>query len=173
MKYDFPAQRWLPAIQAHADKYEIDPYVIAAIITQESGGQYLLPDGSCNNYAIRVEKGFWRNYLTGIMRYVRSTKTPHDDRWAKYPDIYACSYGLGQIMLQTAFENGLTCIFPTELCDPDTNINLICKIMSKNLRLSGHSMSRALLRYNGGGDLEYPAHVLAHRQKLVDGRVFE
>lgn len=164
-------ERWVPVIKKCSDQYKIDPYLIASIVAQESGGPYCLPDGSANPYAIRVEQGFWKAYFTNIMKWVKNTPTKYDDRWSKYPDIYACSYGLGQIMLQTAYENGFNGIFPTELCDPEVNVNLICKIISKHLKNTG-SVRSALLRYNGGGNPEYPAHVLAHRDEIIDAKVF-
>jgi hypothetical protein len=164
--------KWVPMISEAAIRYKVDPYLIAAIVAQESGGPYCLADGSANPYAIRVEKGFWKHYYPGIIKWVEKTETKHDNRWALYPDIYSCSYGLMQIMLQTAYENGFNGIFPTELCDPETNLDIGCKIMSKNIKATG-SIPRALLRYNGGGQLEYPAHVLARRLELADGRVFE
>lgn len=164
--------KWVPVIKEQATLNSVDPYLIGGIICQESGGPYALPDGSSNNYAIRVEKAFWTNYFKNIMIWVKNSPSPYDDRWAKYPDIYSCSYGLMQIMLQTAYEYGFNGIFPTELCDPAVNINIGCKIIARKIKLGG-SVEKALLLYNGGGSLGYPALVLAHRQELVDGRMFE
>lgn len=165
-------KRWAPLIVSISKLHDVDPYLIGGIIAQESGGPYALKDGSANPYAIRVEKGFWSRYKDGIMRWVNGSSSTSDNRWVAYPDIYSCSYGLGQIMLQTAYENGFDGIFPTELCDPEINIDILCRMIAKNIKQTG-DVSKALLRYNGGGNLEYPAHVLAHRLELVDGRVFE
>lgn len=164
-------RKYVPIIQKYSTTFEVDPYLIGAIIAQESGGPYCLPDGSANPYAIRVEQGFWRSYGQRILAWVSKSTSKYDDRWVKYPDIYASSYGLGQIMLQTAYENGFNGIFPTELCDPEVNIRLICKIIAKHIESTG-SVRGALLRYNGGGNLEYPAHVMAHRDELLDAKVF-
>jgi soluble lytic murein transglycosylase-like protein len=164
-------RNYVGIIKRYSAVYEVDPYLIGAIIAQESGGPYCLSDGSANPFAIRVEQGFWRNYAKRILAWVATSPSKYDDRWSKYPDIYACSYGLGQIMLQTAYENGFNGIFPTELCDPEVNIRLICKIIAKHIEKTG-SVKGALLKYNGGGNPEYPAHVLAHRDELFDAKVF-
>ncbi len=162
--------RWKPQVQLAAKTWEVDPYVLAAIAVQESGGIYCLPDGSCNPYAIRPEPGFWRTYAAGIRRWVEGTPDPTDNRWYQFEDLYSCSYGLCQVMLQTAYENGFQGKFPTELCDPQTNLNVAAAIFARRLFRARGNVDAALLSYNGGGDPSYPQKVHKHRASLeVDG----
>lgn len=149
---------WIGLIRRAAAEYDIPVYILAGLVISESSG---------NPYAIRVERGFWRRYSNGIMRWVRSTPSSTDNRWARYPDIYAASYGLCQIMLQTAAENGFKYRFPTELLDPETNVDLAARILRKHHDRSG-SWSRALLRYNGGGDPAYPSRVMANGRPISE-----
>lgn len=47
---------WRDRIANAAGKADIDPYLLAGIVVQESGGE---------QYAQRVERGFWSRYLDG------------------------------------------------------------------------------------------------------------
>ena len=146
---------YVSQVNKSAEKYDLPAYVVAGLIYTESSG---------NPWAIRVERGFWRRYLDGIKANVLRTKSKYDDKWIKYPDLASCAYGLCQIMLQVAWENGFMARFPTELLDPQINIDLACKILSRHLSRTG-SLRTALLRYNGGGDPNYPHRVMeASRQ---------
>jgi len=133
-------------------------HVVAGLILTESSG---------NPWAIRVERGFWRRYYEGVKANVLRSKSAYDDKWIKYPDIASCSYGLCQIMLPVAWENGFIPKFPTELLEPKTNIGLACKILSRHLVRTG-SIRKALLRYNGGGDPEYPSRVMEAARDVSD-----
>jgi len=130
--------------------FAVSPELLAGLAICES---------SLDQYAIRVERGFWKRYKAGIMRFVNRSESKRDNFWAKYPDIYASSYGLCQIMVQTALEAGWTMKrFPTELFDPEENVTLAAKILARHIRRYG--LEKALLRYNGGGDPSYPSRVL-------------
>lgn len=148
-----PIARWAAAIEQAADVEALSPLLVGCVVMQESSGR---------QYAQRVEQAFWRRYVTGIMRWVRSTASRADDQWARFPDIYASSYGLMQPMLQTAAELGFEYTFPGELFDPETNLRIGCRKLAKELRRNGGSVRRALAAYNGGGDPEYSGKVLAH-----------
>lgn len=154
---------WRERISNAAGKADIDPYLLAGIVVQESGGE---------QYAQRVERGFWSRYLDGIRRWVQESPSRYDDKWAAYPDIYASSYGLCQIMLQTAAEHGFVYHYPGQLFDPDENLRVACKILSR-LRVQKHGDTRAmLLAYNGGGDPTYPDRISNHVRALKEDRVF-
>lgn len=141
-----------PLIEGPAKLYKLDPVLVAALICQESLG---------NPYAIRVERGFWRRYLDGIMALVTRTKSVNDDKWAQYPDLTACSYGLMQIMYVVALELEADFSFPTELCEPSWNLYLGCRHLANKIRVGGGDVDKGLLAYNGGGDPEYPNKVRA------------
>lgn len=153
---------WRTHIKLAAEVSGIDPYLLAAIVVAESSGE---------QYAQRVERGFWARYLAGIRRWVASTASPHDDKWARYPDIYASSYGLCQVMLQTAAEHGFVYRYPGQLFDPDENLRVACKILTRIKTRTGGDVRELLLRYNGGGDPTYPDKVLQHRSALLAARV--
>ena len=161
MSKDATRERILPyvgLIEESSDRHNLPAYVVAGLVFTESSG---------NPWAIRVERGFWRRYLDGIKANVLQTKSKYDDKWIKYPDITSCSYGLCQIMLPVAWENGFVAQFPTQLLDPKTNIDLGCKILSKHLLRTG-SIRTALLRYNGGGDPNYPHRVMEASRRTSD-----
>ena len=141
----------------------LDPWLLLALIAQESGG---------DPWAIRVERGFFRRYHEGLVALVRSTVSTRDDYWMQYPDLFSASYGLTQIMLPVAIELGFTFRYPTELCDPTPNVALGSMKLRACFRpvVSGElePIRAALLRYNGGGDPEYPDRVLAWRRDLIE-----
>lgn len=149
---------WALLIKKSADLRAIDPYLLGGLVITESGGQ---------QYAQRVERGFWTRYGEGILRWVKGTTTRADDKWVQYPDIYCSSMGLCQVMLQTAVEHGFTYAYPGELFDPERNLEVACKILSKMRDRAGGDMYKALLFYNGGGDPEYPVRVYRARTALL------
>lgn len=153
------------SIAAHHDRivsisarFNLSAPLIAAIVSVESGG---------NQYAQRVERGFWSRYAAGIMRWVGATATPADDFWSRYPDVYSSSYGLMQVMLQVAAESGFAYRYPGELFDPERNLMCGCMILARHLREANGDERQALLRYNGGADPAYPDRVFARRSQLV------
>lgn len=154
---------WRTHIKLAAESQGLDPYLLGAIVVQESSGE---------QYAQRVERGFWSRYLDGIRRWVATSPSRDDDKWAQYPDIYASSYGLAQVMLQTAAEHGFVYRYPGQLFDPDENLRVACRILARlRVRLRG-DVRAMLLAYNGGGDPNYPDRVLKHRTALQEARVF-
>ena len=139
-------------------KYAISPSLFAGLVLTESSG---------NPWAIRVERGFWRRYYDGVKANVLRSRSKYDDKWIKYPDLASCSYGLCQIMLPVAWENGFVAQFPTELLDPRINIELGSKILAKHIKRTG-SIHKGLLRYNGGGNPEYPQRVLENATQVAN-----
>lgn len=153
---------WRTQIKLAAETAGLDPYLLAAIVVQESSGE---------QYAQRVERGFWSRYVAGIRRWVASTPGKADDKWSQYPDIYASSYGLCQVMLQTAAEHGFVYRYPGQLFDPDENLRVACRILTRMKTRTGGDVRQMLLAYNGGGDPTYPDKVLRHRAALQEARV--
>lgn len=146
-----------------ARSFGLDPCLVAAVVCAESSG---------NPYAIKPELGFWTRYLSGILDFVRRSPSKRDDRWAQYNQIYSCSYGLMQILYQTARELGFDPQFPTELCGP-MGVQAGCAKLKKCLTQSGGSVRQALLKYNGGGDPEYPDRVLTFFDTIVREQLFK
>ena len=136
-------------LRESAGRHGLDWRLIAAIVVRES---------SANPYAIRVERGFWRRYSKNYKKMIPEKHPAR--RWLGYPDVFASSYGLMQIMFGVAYEHGFRGRFPTELLDPRTNIRMGCKILARKIRQSKGSLEGGLLKYNGGGDPHYPARVM-------------
>jgi len=126
-------------IKKHSSNFGINERLIRAIIQTES---------SWNPWAIRVERGFWSRYLTGIKNIF--FKTPEkDEKWLSYPDLASASYGLMQIMLSTAMEHGFRFTYPTELFDPNANIKFGCAYLKRLYERYG-DWDCAIAAYNAG-----------------------
>ncbi len=126
-------------VVAAAVNVDIDPALACAVVSHES---------SWNPWAVRYEPGFYRRYIQSMQGLSETEKT-----------MRATSFGLFQIMGQVAREQGFDGKYLTELCDP---INAVqgCRKLKRCLELENQSVSAALLRYNGGGDANYPTVVL-------------
>jgi soluble lytic murein transglycosylase-like protein len=125
---------------------ELDPALICAIIEQES---------DFNPWAIRFEPAF-------LDRYVRplglSNITEAHSR--------SFSWGLMQIMGEVARELGYSgCM--GQLLEPETNIFWGMRHFRTKLSRAGNETKRALLAWNGGGNLAYPDQVLARIGKFT------
>src|SRR5262245_26709686 len=101
---------------------------LVAPIAEQPGPQAprALP-GTCQERAgdptaIRVERGFWTRYASGIVAHIRNSTTKTDDKWLLYPDLVSASYGLMQVLYVVALERGMVLPFPTSLCDPTTGV---------------------------------------------------
>lgn len=148
--------RWRPLAFRIASKHGLPGAVVLGMIAQESSG---------NPYAIRVERGFWRRYFDGIQRNVLGNAYGPDDRWLAYPDLASASYGLMQILWPVAIERGAKLRYPTELCDPELNVELGCQHL-RHLQRRVATLDAALLRYNGGGDPAYPRRIHTWTERL-------
>lgn len=149
--------RFANHIQAFAGNYEINAWLLAGLIAAESAG---------NPYAIRVERGWLKRYWRGSVAAVRATTGRQDDRWLKYPDLASTSYGLMQVLFIVAVERGVPLDYPTELCDPQLNLLAGCNHLAWLRDRFGTSPTRMLLRYNGGGNPNYPGIVDHHARVL-------
>lgn len=119
---------------------EIDPALACAVVSHES---------SWNPWAVRYEPAFYARYIDSMKNLAPTEKV-----------MRAASFGLFQIMGQTAREFGFDGEYLTELCDP---INAIwgCRKLKRCLEMHQQNQMDALLSYNGGNDARYPDAVLA------------
>jgi|SRR5579864_8255987 len=124
-----------------AQKYALDRFLVCAVIEQES---------SWNPWAVRYEPLFFKSYI----------KPGNPDSPSTSQVMRACSFGLMQVMGQTAIEFGWRGTFLTELCDPDTGVDFGCRKLQRELMLHGNAPG-ALQGYNGGGNPNYAQQVLA------------
>lgn len=135
-----------------AEKNDLSPQLIAAVIIQESAG---------DTFAQRLEQGFFARYLRDKLYGELPGYNKIENKWKQEIErgLRAHSFGLMQIMGQTARENGFMGEFE-ELFDPETNIDLGSKILSKKIISSGRDIRVGLLRWNGGGNPKYPDEVI-------------
>lgn len=148
-------------IRQYAKKHMVPPELVAAIIYQESRGEV---------WAYRFEEDFYARYveqktrktLLGYVPPEGATPTLISEKRAR-----AASWGLMQIMGQTARENGFEERWLPSLYFPVNNLDVGCKLLRRLLDDYGQlptyrAYRQALLRYNGGADLTYPDLVLGH-----------
>lgn len=137
-----------------AETYGIDPFLVEAVVLQESSGF------AC---AYRFEPKFYERYLKDNPAYEGMS-----------PQRVSASYGLMQIMYPTARDRGFAGE-PELLCVPQVNIDIGCAILRDLLAWSSGTVPQALAAYNGGkgnwqGDAakQYAARVGLRYTHLVD-----
>jgi soluble lytic murein transglycosylase-like protein len=135
-----PASR-LTFVTPTALKYGLDPKIVAAVCEQES---------DWNPFAIRFEPAFEARYIKPALPAAPSTRQLTE----------AISFGLMQVMGEVAIEFGWAGKFLTELCDANAGLVYGCRKLQKCFEVHGDAET-ALLAYNGGGNADYPAQVLA------------
>lgn len=95
-------------IVAMAQKYQLDPLLVEAIVVQESAG---------NTDAFRFERAFWNRYLKPAKLYP-----------GKNPRRISSSYGLMQLMYPVAIERGYSKDDPPErLFVPEIGLDYGCR----------------------------------------------
>lgn len=126
-----------------AAKHSLDPALVCAICEHES---------SWDAWAVRYEPSFEKRYIPQGLE-----PTEHYSR--------AFSYGLMQIMGETARELGFLGKFLPQLCDPAIGIEYGCRKLDWCMKASKGDAHDALQKYNGGADPNYGASVLALKGK--------
>jgi soluble lytic murein transglycosylase-like protein len=122
-------------------KTSLSPALVCAVCEQES---------SWNPWAIRFEPAFEARYIKPALPAAPTTRELTK----------AMSFGLMQIMGETAIELGWTGSFLSELCYPAMGALFGCKKLQQCFG-SHPDREAALLSYNGGGNPAYPSQVLA------------
>lgn len=148
------------SIRMKSARYDLREDIVAAVIYQESSG---------NPWANRYEKGFYRRYIQHL---TRETLPGHVPRWGVTLDTEkysrAVSWGLMQIMGETARENGYKARYLPKLIKTNDNLEIGCRYLRSLLNLYPNESNpelryrKALLRYNGGGDPDYPNKIFKH-----------
>jgi hypothetical protein len=128
----------------YATIHELDPVLVCAVAENES---------SWNSWSTRYEPGFFH-------KYIESMNLPGGEAYMR-----ATSWGLMQIMGQTARELGFEGKFLSSLCDPDLGLEFGCRKLKKCLEAKQGDVVKALLMYNGGGDIHYPDRVIGRMPK--------
>jgi soluble lytic murein transglycosylase-like protein len=130
-----------------AERHALDPSLVCALIEQESGW---------NTHAIRYEPAFFARYVAPLFtnnKVEPPTNTEANSR--------AISWGLMQVMGQSARETGFVGQFLSELCDPATGIEVGCLLFAHKLGAAHGDVNEALQFWNGGANPNYAAEVRA------------
>ena len=120
-----------PLVVRVANQFNLRSDLLAAQILVESSG---------DPYAFRFESEYFDRYI-------------RDHASAKgyaFGPLAACSFGLLQILLETAIEHGFT-DRPEQLFDPRVGLTFGAKYLSHCLNASAGNYHLALARYNGAG----------------------
>jgi soluble lytic murein transglycosylase-like protein len=138
-----------------AAKYGLDPAIVCAVADHETGGTW-------DPYTSRTEEGFYHRYIVNPDGTYKIT-IPLDsirsrDTEAKHR---STSWGLMQIMGQTARELGYTARYLNSLCDPDAGMDVGCRKLQKCFNRHPGDAAAALQEYNGGSNPQYASQVLA------------
>lgn len=140
-----PFDSKLMAMAGRAAEAEgLDPAVVCAVVEQESGW---------NTWALRYEPLFFAKYVAPLYT---NNKVGATEAYAR-----GFSWGLMQVMGQTAREMGLNSLHLSMLCDPAVGLATGCKILRRKLEAAGGDLHKALLAWNGGGDPDYADEVVA------------
>lgn len=127
-----PRTPYTDLIQRVATTYGLPADVLEGQVIAESHGD---PD------ALRYEPAFYDHYLRG--------KSPDIVKAHQYRSLAACSFGLLQVMLETAYEDGFDGR-PEDLFDPMIGLAWGAKHLRQLLDWADGDLVRALAAYNGG-----------------------
>ena len=129
-----------------AEAHGLDPALVLSVCHHESE--------NWKPFACRYEPQFYHRYISSMTGLSDTEMT-----------LRATSFGLMQVMGQTAREFGFSGDFLTELLDPVTGLEFGCRKLARCLDQENGDVRKALLRFNGGADKSYPDHVLQHLDK--------
>ena len=136
--------RLLDLARKAADAEGLDPAVVCAVVEQES---------AWNTWAMRYEPLFFAKYVAPLYP---NNKVGATEAYAR-----GFSWGLMQVMGQTARETGVNSLHLSALCDPAIGLAVGCKILRKKLDAAGGELRKALQSWNGGGNPDYAEEVVA------------
>jgi soluble lytic murein transglycosylase-like protein len=136
--------------RAAAEAHQLDAALVCAICEQES---------EWNPWAIRYEPAFYLRYVAPQLAAGQISSTEAQAR--------AFSWGLMQVMGQVAREHSFGAESPkniaplAQLCDPACGLDIGCIVFAAKLAAAHGDATRALQLWNGGGNPNYAAEVLA------------
>lgn len=130
-----------------AASHGLEPALVCAVIEQES---------SWNTWAVRYEPGFLARYVAPLYTAGKLSATEAYTR--------SMSWGLMQVMGQSAREAGFGEPSLAELCDPPIGLDYGCRILARHIARAKGDVSAALLAWNGGATLNYAEIVLGRKR---------
>jgi soluble lytic murein transglycosylase-like protein len=132
---------------ATATHYALEPALVCAIIDQES---------AWNPHAIRYEPAFFAKYVAPLFTNNKVEPPTNTEAHSR-----AISWGLMQVMGQSAREMGFAGQFLSELCDPAVGIEAGCVLFAHKLSIARGDLTLALRFWNGGANTDYAIEVQA------------
>jgi soluble lytic murein transglycosylase-like protein len=141
-----PSSQLVTLARKAASAQSLDPALVCSVVEQES---------NWNPWALRYEPAFFSKYVAALYTNNKITAT---EAYAR-----GFSWGLMQVMGQVAREFGFDALFLSALCDPEQGLAIGCKVLRKKFDAMAGDSTRALLAWNGGGNPNYAAQVLARR----------
>jgi soluble lytic murein transglycosylase-like protein len=130
--------------QRAAEMEGLEPALVCAVVEQESGW---------NTWAMRYEPAFFAKYVAPLYT---NNKVGATEAYAR-----GISWGLMQVMGQTAREKGASSPFLSTLCEPSVGLAIGCRVLRQKIEAAGGDVARGLLAWNGGGNPDYANEVLA------------
>ncbi len=133
-----------------AQQEGLDGALVCAVVEQES---------NWNPWAMRYEPLFFAKYVAPL----------YTNRKISATEAYArgMSWGLMQVMGQTAREYGLNSLFLSALCDPATGLAVGCRVLRTKLDAHAGDVQRGLQAWNGGGNPDYASEVQARLERYT------
>lgn len=136
-----------------AAAYALDPALVCAVAEQESGW---------DPAAIRFEKNWAFRLMADDTIIGQHIFPPSRDTEIAQRSF---SWGVMQVLGQTAREQGCTYPYLTRLCEPEIGLEFGCKVLMMKLKKAQGDVRLGLHYYNGGGDVTYPAAVMGRMAK--------
>jgi soluble lytic murein transglycosylase-like protein len=127
------------------------PELVCAVVEQES---------AWNPWALRYEPAFYARYVEPQV--ARGALRDETEARAR-----AFSWGLMQVMGQVAREHGFAGASLAALCEPAAGLDVGCRVLAAKIAAAEGNVTRALLLWNGGGNSDYAAAVLARAAKYT------
>lgn len=150
MRLTGPPQEFISLAAEIALAHRLEPALVCAVIEQES---------AWNPWAMRYEPLFFARYVAPLFT---NNKVSASEAYAR-----GFSWGLMQVMGQTARENGFSEEFLSALCEPRQGIATGCLVLQRKLAAAGGDVARGLLTWNGGANPSYPGAVLARKPRYL------
>jgi soluble lytic murein transglycosylase-like protein len=141
--------QFIPVAQEIAVRHGLDASLICAIIEQES---------AWDPYAIRYEPAFFAKYVAPLFTNNKVIPATNTEAYSR-----CFSWGLMQVMGQSAREMGFTGQFLSQLCDPATGIEAGCLLFQHKLNAARGDVNQALQFWNGGANPNYGNEVRARQ----------
>jgi soluble lytic murein transglycosylase-like protein len=145
--------------RAAAAAHGLDPALICAICEQES---------AWNPWAFRYEPAFFTHYIQPMVDAGTIPAVPGISAGTE-ARARAFSWGLMQVMGEVAREHGFIDASLASICNPATAVDVGCRVFAAKLDAANGDTNRALQLWNGGGNPNYAAQVLARVPNYQQG----